>query len=190
MGENSWNGYEHKCLFANVGKGQFIDVARPTGSDSVKDGRGVAVADFNRDGRLDLVMNNNNETPVLYLNNLRKSGNSLELKLVGGSDPNLRADAPPKSNRDAIGAIVRLTASGKTMTRQVEAGSGYASQMMLPVHFGLGKAEQVDTIEIRWPSGRVQLIDGQKLAPMVKGSRQLRLEEGSDLLTRLMVETH
>ncbi|MBC8029059.1 MAG: CRTAC1 family protein [Pyrinomonadaceae bacterium] len=178
MGENSWNGYEHKCLFANVGKGQFIDVARPTGSDSVKDGRGVAVADFNRDGRLDLVMNNNNETPVLYLNNLRKSGNALELKLVG-----------TQSNHDAIGAYVRLTAGGKTMTRQVEAGSGYASQMMLPVHFGLGKAEQVDTIEIRWPSGRVQLIDGQKLAPSVKGSRQLRVKEGSDLLTQLVLET-
>lgn len=173
MGENSWNGYEHKCLFANVGKGQFIDVARPTGSDSVKDGRGVAVADFNRDGRLDLLMNNNNETPVLYLNNLIKSGNALELKLVG-----------TRSNHDAIGAYVRLTSGGKTMTRQVEAGSGYASQMMLPVHFGLGSAG-VDKIEIRWPSGLVQRIQGQKLEAMIKGSRELRIEEGSDSLTQI-----
>ena len=95
----------------------------------------MAVADFNNDGRLDLVMNNNNETPVLYLNNLKKVGNSVELKLVG-----------TRSNRDAIGARVRLTAGGKTMTRQVEAGSGYASQMMLPVHFGLGTATRVDSI--------------------------------------------
>jgi len=179
VGENSWNGYEHKCLFANVGNGQFIDVARPTGSDSVKDGRGVAVTDFNRDGRLDLVMNNNNETPVLYLNNLRKSGNALELKLVG-----------TESNHDAIGAYVRLTAGGKTMTRQVEAGSGYASQMMLPVHFGLGSAESVEEIEIRWPSGLVQRIQGQKLKAMIKGSHQLRIKEGSDSLTQVaMVET-
>jgi hypothetical protein len=129
----------------------------------------VAVADFNNDGRLDLVMNNNNETPVLYLNNLKKSGNSVELKLVG-----------TESNRDAIGACVRLTADGKTMMRQVEAGSGYASQMMLPLHFGIGEADRVDAIEVRWPSGRVQQIEGQKIAAMMKDSRQLRIEEGHD----------
>ena len=114
-------------------------------------------------------MNTNNETPVLYLNNLRKSGNSVELKLVGTA-----------SNRDAIGARVRLTAGGKTMMRQVEAGSGYASQMMLPLHFGLGKAERVDGIEIRWPSGRVQNLHPGELAAVRKGSRQLRIEEGSE----------
>ena len=139
----------------------------------MKDGRGVAVADFNNDGRLDLVMNTNNETPVLYLNNLKKSGNSVELKLVGTA-----------SNRDAIGACVRLTAGGKTMMRQVEAGSGYASQMMLPLHFGLGKAERVDGIEIRWPSGRVQHFVGQELSTVMKGSRQFQIQEGSDLLVQ------
>jgi enediyne biosynthesis protein E4 len=137
----------------------------------VKDGRGVAVADFNSDGRLDLVMNNNNETPVLYVNNLKKSGNSIELKLVG-----------TQSNRDAIGACVRLTVGGKTMMRQVEAGSGYASQMMLPVHFGLGKADRVDGLEICWPSGQVQRFNGEQLAAMMKGSRQIQIQEGSDLL--------
>lgn len=151
-----------------------MDVARPTGSDSIKDGRGVAVADFDGDGRLDLVMNNNNETPVLYMNNLKKSGNALELKLVG-----------TVSNRDAIGASVRLTAAGKTMTRQVEAGSGYASQMMLPVHFGLGDAKQVDAIEIRWPSGLVQRIEGQRLTTLMEGRRFVRVEEGNDSLTQI-----
>ena len=114
-------------------------------------------------------MNNNNETPVLYLNNLKKVGNSVELKLVGTD-----------SNRDAIGACVRLTANGKTMMRQVEAGSGYASQMMLPLHFGLGKTDRIDNIEIRWPSGRVQHLEGQELAAITKSSRQLRIEEGKD----------
>ena len=127
----------------------------------------MAVADFNNDGRLDLVMNNNNETPVLYLNNLKKVGNSVELNLVG-----------TRSNRDAIGARVRLTAGGKTMTRQVEAGSGYASQMMLPVHFGLGNATRVDSIEICWPTGEIERFEGEQLAAMLKGSRRIRIEEG------------
>jgi hypothetical protein len=127
------------------------------------------VADFNNDGRLDLVMNNNNETPVIYLNNLKKTGNSVELKLVG-----------TVSNRDAIGACVWLTAGGKRMMRQVEAGSGYASEMMLPLHFGLGKADHVDAVEIRWPSGRVQHLKEQELAAMIKDSRQVRIEESGE----------
>jgi hypothetical protein len=140
----------------------------------VKDGRGVAVADFNNDGRLDLVMNANNETPVLYMNNLKKTGSSVELKLVG-----------TESNRDAIGACVWLTAGGKKMMRQVEAGSGYASEMMRPLHFGLGKADHVDAIEIRWPSGREQRLKGQELANMMKGSRQVRIEEGDPQITQI-----
>jgi len=141
----------------------------------VKDGRGVAVADFNNDGRLDLVMNNNNETPVLYLNNLKHVGNAVELKLVG-----------TQSNRDAIGACVWLTAGGKRMMRQVEAGSGYASEMMLPLHFGLGKADHVDAVEIRWPSGLVQHLEGPELAAMMQGNHQLRIEEGSDRYSQII----
>ena len=66
------------------------------------------------------------------------------------------------------------------MMRQVEAGSGYASEMMLPLHFGLGKADHVDAVEIRWPSGRVQQLEGQELANMMKGNRQVRIEEGGE----------
>jgi len=148
VGENSWNGYERKCLFANVGNGQFMDVARPTGSDGIKDGRGVAVADFNGDGKLDLVINNNNATPTLYLNGVKKSGNSVVIRLEG-----------TRSNRDAIGAQVRLKIAGKTMMRQVEAGSGFAAEGMLPVHFGVGNASSIESVEITWPSGLVQKFD-------------------------------
>jgi hypothetical protein len=151
-----------------------MDVARPTGADSAKDGRGVAIADFDGDGRLDIVINNNDETPTLYINNLRRSGNAVELRLVGaGGDDNLHV----RSTRDALGAVVRLTAGGVTMTRQVEAGSGYASESMRPLHFGLGGADHIDAIEIAWPGGRVQRIEGAALKG-VGVNRLMTIEEG------------
>ena len=169
VGENSWNGYERNCLFANVGGGQFLDVARPTGADCIKDSRGVAIADFNGDGRLDLVINNNNATPTLYLNALKNVGRCIEMKLAG-----------TRSNRDAIGARVRLTLGRKIMTRQVEAGSGYASEAMLTLHFGLGDTSNITSVEIDWPSGLVQKFDGDQLDPFV--GRVVRIEEGSERL--------
>ncbi|PON18566.1 hypothetical protein C2W62_07265 [Candidatus Entotheonella serta] len=126
-------------------------MARPVGADSNKDGRGVGIADFDRDGRLDLVINNNH--PTIYLNRFNATHNWIALKLVGH-----------RSNRDAIGARVQLRAGGNTLYRQVEAGAGYASQAMLPVHFGIGNATAIDTVTIQWPSGLVQQLDGTRLS--------------------------
>ena len=113
----------------------------------------MAVADFDGDGRLDLAINNNNARPTLYANRLAV-GNWLRLELVGGD-----------SNRDAVGARVRLTLGdgGKVLTRWVEAGSGYASQSAFPVHFGLGDASRVEAVEIAWPSGAVTSLPGTEL---------------------------
>ncbi len=131
----------------------------------------MAVADFDGDGRLDLAINNNGQRPALYLNRLA-AGNWLRLRLVG-----------TKSNRDAVGARVALTlpdggdaGRGATLTRWVEAGSGYASQSAFPVHFGLGGAERVDQVEITWPSGRVARIDGGDLGI----NRTVRIEEAEE----------
>jgi enediyne biosynthesis protein E4 len=171
IGENSWNGYERKCLFLNVGGGRFLDVARALGTDTDTDGRGVAVADLDGDGRLDLVMSNNNAPPTIYLNRLRRTGNWTRLTLAGGA-----------SNRDAVGARVRLTvrAGGqeKTLTRQVEAGSGYASQSEATVHFGLGPATCVEAIDVSWPSGREQHFAGADLDGLV--NRAVYLREGGN----------
>lgn len=127
----------------------------------------MGIADFNGDGRLDIIINNNNATPTLYLNNLANSGNSIEMKLVG-----------TRSNRDAIGAVVRVSVNGKTMMRQVEAGSGYASASMLPVHFGLGAASKIEAVEIIWPSGTVQRIEGSALDALTV-NYLVRIEESS-----------
>jgi hypothetical protein len=153
----------------NVGGGQFVDVARPTGSDSIKDGRGVAVADFNGDGKLDLIINNNNAAPTIYLNALKNVGRCIEMKLVG-----------TRSNRDAVGARVRLGVAGQTLTRQVEAGSGYASEAMLPVHFGLGDSASIESVEITWPDGFVQRFKGAQIDPFI--NRMVLIEEGNDHL--------
>jgi enediyne biosynthesis protein E4 len=146
-----------------------MDIARPTGSDCVKDCRAVAIADLNGDGKLDMVLNNNNNTPTIYMNNFEVVGNWAQFRLVGRD-----------SNRDAVGAHVRVTLADKTMTRQVEAGSGYASGAMLAVHVGLGNATQIDAVEIRWPSGLVQKLDGKQI-PI---NQQVRIEEGGSQITK------
>ncbi|MEM7354667.1 MAG: CRTAC1 family protein [Acidobacteriota bacterium] len=167
VGNNSWNGYENNCLFSNVGDGRFVDVARPSGADGLLDGRGVATADFNGDGRLDLAINNNNSRPTLYLNRIADAGNWLQLALVGST-----------SNRDAVGAKVALTFGHRTLTRWVEAGSGYAAQSAYPLHFGLGQAEHVDAVEITWPSGEVVRLDGAD----VEVNRLLQVAETGEVV--------
>lgn len=143
-----------------------MDIAKPTGSNGVKDSRGVAIADFNGDGKLDLIINNNNDRPTLYLNEIQKIGKFASIQLVG-----------TKSNRDAIGAIVRLTTAGKTIMRQVEAGSGYASESLSPLHFGLGNADKIEVVEIRWTNGTTQRFEAEQVKNWV--GKQIRIEEGS-----------
>jgi hypothetical protein len=152
-----------------VGNGRFVDVARALGADCATDGRGVAVADLDGDGRLDIVMNNNNAAPTIYLNALENTGNWTRLTLTGTS-----------GNRDAVGAHVRLTVradgAGKTLLRHVEAGSGYASQSDFAVHFGLGKAAEIEALEVLWPGGGEQVLKGPQLDELL--NRAVYLAEG------------
>jgi hypothetical protein len=148
VGENSLNGFERNVLFHNQGSGSFVDVGYATESNRIEDGRGVAVADFDRDGRLDLLLQNL-EKPAVLLMGRGETGNWLQLSLEG-----------TESNRDAIGAIATVRIGDAQQMRQVSAGSGFLSSSSPILHFGLGEATSVDSVEIRWPSGRTTKISG------------------------------
>ena len=134
-------------LFLNGGKGSFRDVAAEVGGefDQPKVGRGLAYADFDRDGDLDLLITTNNGPAHLYRNDQTTGNRSIRFRLVG-----------TKSNRDGIGATVRVFAGGLMQSRLVKGGSSYLSQSELPVTFGLEKRERIDRVVIDWPSGRTE----------------------------------
>jgi enediyne biosynthesis protein E4 len=138
-------------LFLNSGKGTFRDVASELGDgfSQAKVGRGLAYGDFDRDGDLDLLMTSNHGPAYFYRNDQLGGNRSIRIRLVG-----------TKSNRDAIGATVRIFYGGLTQSRLVKGGSSYLSQSELPVTFGLGKRDRVDRVVIQWPSGRTEEYKG------------------------------
>jgi hypothetical protein len=134
-------------LFLNQGGGTFRDVATEAGGGFAQPrvGRGLAYGDFDRDGDVDLLITTNNDSPVLFRNDQTAGNRSLRFRLVGVA-----------SNRDAIGATVRIFHDGGSQTRVVKSGSSYLSQSELPVTFGVGRRDRVDRVVIAWPSGRTE----------------------------------
>jgi hypothetical protein len=134
-------------LFLNTGHGSFRDVASEIGPDFVQPrvGRGLCYGDFDRDGDLDLLLTTNNGPSCLFRNDLTSGNKSIRFRLVG-----------TKSNRDAIGAVVRIFVNGTSQSRMVKTGSSYLSQSELPVTFGLGKQSGIERVVIEWPSGRTE----------------------------------
>jgi hypothetical protein len=148
IGKMTWSGYQKKKMFRNLGTQTFKEISGEAGVDNDKDGRGIGMADFDNDGRLDLYQTNADQPALFYHSQSEGAGNWAELKLVG-----------TKSNRDAIGAKVTIKVGGMSLLREVNGGNGYSGQSTTRLHFGIGKASKIDSAEVRWPSGLVQKID-------------------------------
>jgi hypothetical protein len=127
--------------------GRFLG-AKIGGKRATRSSRCAVTADLDGDGRLDLLVNNFNDRPYLFRNEFPRR-NHVAFRLTG-----------TKSNRDAVGALVRLHVGEEVMVRQVHAAGGYLSHSSRALHFGLGDRDRIDRVEILWPSGRRQQIDG------------------------------
>jgi hypothetical protein len=134
-------------LFMNQGGGQFVDQASAVGDDFAqpKVGRGLACGDFDRDGDIDLLLTTNNGLARLYRNDRPAGNKSIRFHLRG-----------TESNRDAIGASVRLFHGGSSQSRMVRSGSSYLSQSELTLTFGVGTRDRIDRVTILWPNGRAE----------------------------------
>ena len=141
---------QQPLLFRNLRDGKFERVGAAPGSGLAREwcSRGLAIGDFDGDGRVDIVINNVDSKPTLLRNVTTPVGHWVAFRLAG--------DPSKKSPRDAIGATVYVT-TGTTRQRQdVISGGGYASQNDMTLHFGIGAATSVDLIEVKWPDGTLE----------------------------------
>jgi len=151
--QKSQNYRQPAQLFWNAGDksgGSFVAVSpEKAGSDLFKPivGRGASFADIDSDGDLDVVLTQTGGSPLLLRNDQNLRHHWLRLKLVG-----------TKSNRSAIGAMIKVRVGGQTLERQVMPTRSYFSQSELPVTIGLGNAAKPDEVEIKWPSGTIQKV--------------------------------
>jgi len=152
-------------LFRNLGKGKFVEVTKSAGAEfaSARVGRSAAYADVFNDGRLDLLLSTNGGAVHLFRNVAGKgaANHSVRFKLIG-----------TKSNRDGIGAVVRVTSPDGTQTQMLKSGSSYLAANELVLTFGLGQLTKADAVEIRWPSGQVDRL------PNVNAGQTVVVTEG------------
>jgi hypothetical protein len=141
---------QRKLLFRNDGSGRFTEVGLLSGpgfaSESV--GRALAGGDIDNDGDLDLLASSNGGAIQLLRNGAGRDNHALVIRLIG-----------TRSNRDAIGARLRLTSGGTSQVREIKAGSSYLSQSDVRAHFGLGGATEASRLEVRWPSGGTEVLE-------------------------------
>jgi len=147
FGNLSLSGYEPSRVYLNRGLAGWVDVAERVGARDRYDGRAVALADLSNRGALDVIVANQNQPAILYRTYPDSSNNWIAFTLVA-----------TKSNRSAIGAEVIIETPGVKQRRVVDGGMGFASQNDRRPHFGVGRADWVERVVIRWPSGDQQVL--------------------------------
>ena len=155
--------YERNRTYLNLHGQGFADLSYISGADSNGDGRGVVAADFRNNGQLDMVVRQCGGGPLLFFQNEFPKKHYLKVSLRG-----------TKSNRLGIGARLIATVGGQQIVREMYPTNSFRSQPPSIVHFGLGDLAQVESLQIRWPSGEVQSFDH------VDGDRHLVIEEGKE----------
>ena len=148
MEGRSLSGYQQKKVWLNDGSGKFVNVATAVGVNDNNDGRSVALVDLWNRGVLDVVVANQKGPLLVYKNTAATDNKWTDFQLEGSA-----------SNRSAIGAQVKLFWNGKQQIQSVSGGSGFCAQNDRRLHFGLGKNPNVEKAEIRWSSGKVQVIE-------------------------------
>jgi enediyne biosynthesis protein E4 len=157
-----------RLLLRNTGAGGFQNASAHAGPGFAATGVGrtLAAGDVTNNGRLDLLVTNNGG-PVALLRNEGPAGNAVTIRAIGTT-----------SNRDAIGARLRLTAGGGTQVREIAAGSSYLGQNDARAHFGLGDRTTIERLEIRWPSGQTTVLQN------LPANHILTVREGEGLVDR------
>jgi hypothetical protein len=166
IGKMTWSGYQKKKMFRNLGGQAFKEISAEAKVDNDLDGRGIGMADFDNDGRLDLYQTNADQDSLLYRSVTEGAGNWVQFKAISA-----------RGGRDAIGARITITAGGLKQIQEINGGNGYSGQSMLRAHFGLGKAAKIEALEIRWPGGKVEKLAPppvNKLARIVEGKGIVR----------------
>ena len=150
---------EPRILYHNLGNGKFEDISAGAGPGITepKSSRGLAVGDLWNDGRISAVVSNMNASPGLLINQVRSGNHWVAVETRGTN-----------SNRDGLGAKIRVKAGERILVDEVRSGSSYISSSDRRVHFGLGAANKIDWVEIRWPSGLTEVFENPKVDTVLK----------------------